>query len=261
MTQVTNRLSKQDIINIAKRDYEASQRSMLPSEIVNLPSKGQLYPESSPLRNGQLEMRYMTAYDEDILTNASYIKEGVVLDKLIDSLIVTPGITISDIAQVDRDALLIQARILSYGAEYPVIVTDPSTGQTTNKTVDLTQLTHKPFDLQSDENGEFSYRVQILTQTYDIKFAFLSIEQTKKISENNTISDLLKNMIRQVDDSRDAQDIESFIRFKFLAREAKQFRTYVFDNMPGVNLEYTFQGETGGTFSAGFQIGSDFFWF
>ncbi len=101
----------------------------------------------------------------------------------------------------------------------------------------------------------------ILDHTYEIKFAFLSIEQTKKISENNTISDLLKNMIRQIDDSRDAQEIESFIRFKFLAREAKQFRTYVFDNMPGVNLQYEFEGEAGGTFTAGFQIGSDFFWF
>ena len=261
MTQVTNRLSKQDIIEIAKRDYETSQRSMLPSEIVNLPSKGYLYPESSPLRNGQLEMRYMTAYDEDILTNSSYIKQGVVLDKLIDSLIVTPGVTISDVAQVDRDALLIQARILSYGAEYPVIVTDPATSNTLNKTVDLTRLTHKPFELQSDANGEFTYRVELLKQTYEIKFAFLSIEQTKKISENNAISDLLKNMIRQIDDSRDAQDIESFIRFKFLAREAKQFRTYIFDNMPGVNLQYEFEGEAGGTFTAGFQIGSDFFWF
>ena len=261
MTQVTNRLSKQDIIEIAKRDYEASQRSMLPSEIVNLPSKGYLYPESSPLRTGQLEMRYMTAYDEDILTNASYIKEGVVLDKLIDSLIVTSGVSISDIAQVDRDALLIQARILSYGVEYPVIVTDPESGKALNKTIDLTQLKHKPFDLQSDKNGEFSYKVQILSETYDLKFAFLSIEQTKKISQDNTISDLLKNMIRQVNDSRDPQEIESFIRYKFLAREAKQFRTYVFDNMPGVNLEYEFEGESGGTFTAGFQIGSDFFWF
>ena len=261
MTQVTNRLSKQDLINIAKRDYETAQRSMLPSEIVNLPSKGQLYPATSPLRSGQLEMRYMTAYDEDILTNASYLKEGVVLDKLLDTLIVTPGVTISDVAQVDRDALLIQARILSYGAEYPVIVTNPTTGASLNKMVDLTKLTHKPFELQSDDNGEFSYRLEIRNQTYDIQFAFLSIEQTKKISQDTTISDLLKNMIRQIDDSRDANEIDSFIRFKFLAGEAKKFRSYVFDNMPGVNLEYEFEGESGGTFTAGFQIGSDFFWF
>ena len=261
MTQVTNRLSKQDLINIAKRDYETSQRNMLPSEIVNLPSKGQLYHESSPLRSGQLEMRYMTAYDEDILTNASYLKEGIVLDKLLDNLIVTSGVTIADVAQVDRDALLVQARILSYGSDYPVIVTDPISGKSLNKTIDLTRLTHKPFDLQSNENGEFSYRVEILTQTYDIQFAFLSIEQTKKISENNTISDLLKNMIRQIDSSRDANEIESFIRYKFLAKEAKKFRTYVFDNMPGVNLDYEFEGENGSTFNSGFQIGSDFFWF
>lgn len=261
MTQVTTRLTNKDIVNIAKQQYEESQKKQIPSEIVNLPSKGLIYPESSPLRDGKLEIRYMTAYDEDILTNSSYIREGVVLNKLLDGLIVTPGVSISDVAQVDKDALLIQARILSYGAEYPVIVTDPETGNALTKTVDLTKLQHREFDLQSDENGEFSYRLEILNETYEIKFAFLSVEQTKKISDNAAISDLLKQMIRQVDDSRDANFIESFVRYKFLAGHAKRFRTYVFDNMPGVELQYEFEGENGGTFKAGFQIGSDFFWF
>jgi hypothetical protein len=261
MTQVTTRLTNKDIVNIAKQQYEESQRKTLPSEIVKLPSKGLIYSETSPLRSGQVEMRYMTAYDEDILTNASYIKEGIVIDKLLTGLIVTPGITVSDVAQVDKDALLIQARILSYGAEYPVIVIDPKTGTGLNKTVDLTRLKHKPFDLQSDENGEFSYRLEILNDTHEIKFAFLSIEQTKKISDKNTISDLMKNMIREIDGSRDPNFIDSFIRYKFLAGEAKRFRTYVYDNMPGVDLQYEFEGEDGGTFTSGFQIGSDFFWF
>jgi hypothetical protein len=261
MAQVTTRLTNKDIVNIAKQQYEESQRKTLPSEIVNLPSLGLIYPSSSPLRSGQIEMRYMTAYDEDILTNSSYIKEGIVLDKLLDSLIVTPGITISDVAQVDKDALLIQARILSYGADYPVLVIDPTTKKELNRTINLTKIKYKKFDLQSDENGEFSYRLNILNETHEIKFAFLSIDQIKKISDNTAISDLLKQMIREVDGSREPNIIESFIRYKFLAKPAKEFRTFVYANMPGIDLQYEFEGEDGGTFTAGFQLGPDLFWF
>ena len=61
----------------------------MPTEIVELPSKGLLYPESNPLSSGKIEMKYMTAKEEDILTNQTYIKDGTVLDKLLKSLIVS----------------------------------------------------------------------------------------------------------------------------------------------------------------------------
>jgi hypothetical protein len=64
---------------------------------------------------------------------------------------------LSEIAQCDRDALIIQSRIMSYGPEYPVIVTDPTTNKSLERNVDLRKLKHKPFDLESDENGEFTY--------------------------------------------------------------------------------------------------------
>ena len=79
MKSVTN----QDIIALAKQQYEQTKRNTIPTEIISLPSAGKIYPESHPLRSGQLEMRYMTASDEDILTNMSFIRENVVLDKQI----------------------------------------------------------------------------------------------------------------------------------------------------------------------------------
>ncbi len=87
---VTDRLSDKNLIELAKQQYENKQRSTVPSVLVPLPSKGQVYPESSALRKGHVEMRYMTAYDEDILTNSTYIKQGVVLDKLVKSLVLDP---------------------------------------------------------------------------------------------------------------------------------------------------------------------------
>jgi hypothetical protein len=254
MKSVTN----QDIIALAKQQYEQTKRNTIPTEIISLPSAGKIYPESHPLRSGQLEMRYMTAYDEDILTNLSYIREGIVLDKLIESLIITPGIDADTIAQADKDALIIQARILSYGPEYPVQVTDPETGKTYERTADLTKLTFLPFELQADQNGEFDYQVN---DKFTLKFSFLTNRESKKITDDRTISSALQGLIKQINASRSATDIENFIRYEFLARDAKRFREFVQANTPGVNLELEFEGEQGGTFKSKFQIGSNFFWF
>ena len=254
MKSVTN----QDIIALAKQQYEQTKRNTIPTEVISLPSAGKIYPESHPLRSGQLEMRYMTAYDEDILTNLSYIREGIVLDKLIESLIITPGIDADTIAQADKDALIIQARILSYGPEYPVQVTDTETGKTYERTADLTKLTFLPFELQADQNGEFDYQVN---DKFTLKFSFLTNRESKKITDERTISGALQGLIKQINTSRSTTDIENFIRYEFLARDAKRFREFVQANTPGVNLELEFEGEQGGTFKSKFQIGSNFFWF
>lgn len=253
MSKLTTRLNDDSIISIAKQRYETQQRSKLPSIIVPLTSEGKIYPETHPLHAGKLEMRYMTAYDEDILTNASYIREGVLFDKLLESLIVT-DINIDDIAALDRDGLIIYARIVSYGAEYPVTITDPDTKQVLERTVDLRKIQSKPFTLIPDINGEFSYETEPGTQ---LKFSYTY----KTLSTSNKISELLSNVIQQVGNSRKQEDIDNFIRYEFLAGDSKKFRNYITDNAPGLDFRYEFEGENGGTFKAGFQVGSDLFWF
>jgi hypothetical protein len=259
MAQLTDRVSpNQNIIDIAKQQWETTKRNTIPTEIVQLPSAGKIYPKTSPLSSGQLEMRYMTAYDEDILTNASFLREGIVLDKLLTSLIVTPGVLVDDIATADKDALIIQARILSYGAEYPVKVLDPSTDTYINRTVNLTELKFIPFNLESDELGEFDYEINADTK---IKFSFLRSKHNKTSVDDQLISNMLNNMITEVNGSRKTNDIVDFIRYKFLARDAKKFRDWIQANSPSINLETKFEGEDGGTFISKFQLGSDIFWF
>ena len=253
MSKLTTRLDdRENIINIAKQRYETQQRSKLPTIIVDLASGGEIYPKSHPLNAGKIEMRYMTAYDEDILTNASYIREGVLFDKLLEAIIVT-DIDIQDIASVDRDGLIIYARILSYGAEYPVAVTEPKTNKQLNQTIDLSKIQPKPFKLIADDNGEFSYETK---SGHEIKFTYLA-----KFANIKTVTEFLKATIMQVNGSRSHADIEQFIRYDFLAAESREFREYVAKNAPGMNFEYEFQGEAGGTFTAGFSLGSDLFWF
>ena len=96
----------------------------LPTEVVELPSKGLLYPEDSPLSKGTVEMKYMTAKEEDILTNQNYIKQGIVIDKLLESLIVTEGVKYSELLIGDKNAIMVAARILSYGKDYTITYND-----------------------------------------------------------------------------------------------------------------------------------------
>ena len=96
----------------------------LPTETVDLPSKGLVYPKDHKLRSGKVEIKYMTAKEEDILTNQAYIKNGTVIDKLIDSVIVTEGVNHKDLIVGDKNAVMIATRILGYGADYKVMIGD-----------------------------------------------------------------------------------------------------------------------------------------
>ena len=206
MTKHPDRYSNENLINLATDKYDKTKKSTLPTEIVTLASGGKVYPKSHPLSSGKVEMRYMTAYDEDILTNASYISEGVVLDKLLEALI-TSDIDIKDIATVDKDGLIIHARIVSYGKMYPVTVTDPKTNNVLKRDVDLSKMKSFDFKLTPDENGEFDYEIN---KDFKLKFRYATTES------KGTVSELLLKSITQINESRKSEDIEQFIKYKFL---------------------------------------------
>ena len=111
-----------------------------PTEEVELPSKGLLYPKDNPLSSGKVEIKYMTAKEEDILTNQSFIQKGTVLDKLLQSLIINKDIKTEDLFVGDKNALFVAARILGYGKEYKVTIAGKS------ETIDLTELENKPIN-------------------------------------------------------------------------------------------------------------------
>ncbi len=251
MAKLTDRYSNENLINLATQNYDKTKKSTLPTEVVTLASGGKVYPKTNPLSSGKVEMRYMTAYDEDILTNASYIKEGIVLDKLLEALIIS-DININDIATVDKDGLIIHARIVSYGKMYPVLVVDPKTNNNLKREVDLSKLNSFNFKLEPDENGEFDYTIN---EDLKLKFQYTSTEI------KGTVSEVLAKSITQINKSRKTEDIDHFIKYEFLAVDAKKFRSYISENAPGMNYEYEFEGEDGGTFISRFQPGTDLFWF
>jgi len=129
------------------------QKQQFPTEQVTLPSKGLLYLKDSPLKKGIIEMKYMTAREEDILSNQNYIENGTVIDKLLKSLIVTPDVNYNELLIGDKNALLIAARILGYGADYNFDLDGE------DYEIDLTKLEDKPFDesIVIDGKNEFNY--------------------------------------------------------------------------------------------------------
>jgi len=257
MTKVTNRYDNKNLIDLAKQQYVEKKTSTIPSELVQLPSQGKIYPKDHPLREGIIEIRHMTAYDEDILTNLSYIQQGVVLDKLIDSLIISSNITSADLAENDKEAILISARILAYGSDYPVTVQDPKTGSEIKDTIDLAKITYKNLEINTDENGESSFKCKDNT---NIKFSYSPPKLKIESTNTNLASSFLLNIIRQVNDTRNTEDIKEFIKYKFSLSDSKLFQKYVRSHIPGVLKEYEFKGEDGGTFTAGFQLGSELLW-
>lgn len=257
---MTNRLSDSQIADIAKRKYETEQINRVPGVVVDLPSKGLVYPKSSILRDGSLEMRYMTAYDEDILTNKNYIQRGILFDKLIQSVITTSGFNVDELIDADKEWLILMIRMTSYGDEYPVVVTAPD-GNSLNSKVNLSRLKFHEFKLQPDDNGEFEYE----TSAGDtIKYKYNSSIISKNIPDDHAISFTLSNMITQVNDITNKERILDWLKFNFLRKDSAEFRKYANDNAPAVDMTYEFDyvNEKGQkeSFRSRFPITSDFFW-
>ena len=141
------------------------QEQQFPTEEVTLPSKGLLYPKDHPLKKGIVEIKYMTAREEDILTNQNLIKNGTVIDKLLQSLIVTK-FNYNDLLIGDKNAILVAARILGYGADYSF------TQDGINHNVDLSKLKDKILDesLISDSKNEFSFTLLHLKKKLLLSF-------------------------------------------------------------------------------------------
>ena len=164
-------------VNIAQqnptpREVE-KQKFDFPTETIELPSKGLVYPEGHPLRDGTCEIKYMTAREEDILANQNLIKKGIVLDKLFESVVVEPGINPNDILIGDKNAILMATRILGYGADYQVELTDPFSLEKQTVIIDLGKVQTK--DINDDVlNSKNRYTFKLPSKGTEIVFKLLT---------------------------------------------------------------------------------------
>lgn len=234
----------------------------IPTEIVELPSQGLIYPESSPLSSGEIEMKYMTAREEDILTNQNYISKGTVLDELVKSLIVS-DIDYEDLIIGDKNAVLVAARILGYGKDYKFTFG----GEDYN--IDLTAIEDKPLNTSLFKKGINEFKFTIPSSGDIITFKLLTgkdekkinaeLEGLKKINKNASaeLSTRLKYIITSINGNQDQKDIREFVDNYFLARDSRALREYIKEVQPDVDLTFFPEGSNE---KVSIPIGLNFFW-
>ena len=238
----------------------------LPTETIELPSKGLMYPKENPLSEGTIEMKYMTAKEEDILTNQNYIKQGVVIDKLLKSLIVNKDINYNDLLIGDKNAIMVAARILSYGKNYEFSYE----GESQNS--DLSKLDSKNLneELYKDGKNEFSFTLphtenqvtfKILTHGDEQKIE-QEVKSLKKINKQSSseVTTRFSHIITSVNGSSEKKDIREFVNNYLLAKDARELRKYYQEVSPDLDMKVYLNTPTGEEEVADLPIGLNFFW-
>jgi hypothetical protein len=271
-----DKTSIQDLKQSIIQEYKQKEVRTInfPTEVISLPSKGLLYSEDSPLRNGTIELKYMTAAEEDILTTQSLIKQGVVLDKLFQALIITP-IKYNDLIGADKDAIMVASRILGYGKIYDATCTCPECTKESKISFDLSLLKEKAFDIESvDMIDTNAFKFTLPASSREVIFKLLThgdekkiqleLENLKKTNKSGISKDLttrLKYIIISVDGNTDKKYINDFVDNELFAQDSKALREHIKIISPGVdfNVDFVCQ-ECYYEGKLNLPVGVDFFW-
>ena len=221
----------------------------IPVDSVPLPSRGVVYPSSSTLHNAEtVEIRSMTAREEDILTSKAYIKKGTVISELIRSCLVDKSINPRDLILGDRNALMVAVRITGYGSEYGAELTCTECSAKTEHKFDLAALPIKRLEIDPLEQGNNLFAFQLPLTKKNVKFRFLTgrdeeemmatNEKQKKlgISVDNSVTNSLIYSIVSIDGIEDRAKIAAFVR-SMPARDSLALRNYIRENEPGIEMK------------------------
>lgn len=230
-------------------------------DVIPLPSKGVFYNDG----RDSLKVSYLTASDENILTSQNLIQKGTVIDELLKAKILDKDISVDDLHDSDKEAVLLFLRNTAYGSMINLVVTDPDTNQKVEVEYDLQNVKFKEFNLESDNEGLFSYT----TETNQvIKFRFLTPkdeEELAKIDEvykdmvvKPTVTKRLEKMIIEVDGERDPMKLSHFIQFLPI-KESQRFRKFVSENTPGLDKEVELILPSGKKIQTFFGLDTEFF--
>jgi len=246
----------------------AENKQKFSSEVIDLPSGGKTYSKDSSLSSGKIELKYMTTKEEDILTSQNLIKQGIVIDRLLDSVILTPDVKTDDLLIGDKNGILIATRILAYGPEYQVEITNPNTGENEQHTFNLTDCPYKelPEDVDYSTNSfEFVLPVSKVKLTFKLLTGFEErmIEKElktlkKKLGKHSEISTRLKHMILSIDGDDKRVTVNSFVD-NMLSRDSLAFRHEVQRLTPDVIMEQDIEME-GELVSIDIPMDIEFFW-
>ena len=239
-----------------------------PTQVLDLPSEGKVYPKENPLSSGQITIKYMTAKEEDLLSNQNLIKKGIVLDKLFESIIVD-DVNINDIIIGDKNAIILATRMLGYGAEYPVKFYSSKLNQSIDAKVDLGKVKTKEVDLSIfDNKNEFEFvlpsnkkKIMCKLLTHGDEMAIdKDIQAIEKLGGVGAdITTRLRYMVQSVDGDNSSATINKFVN-GLLALDSRALRSYVKKISPDVDMKFTYNHEDGEVEEAPITMGVSFFW-
>ncbi len=254
---------------------QASQPEPVPTDLVPLPSGGRAYPAGHPLAGKEsVEIRSMTARDEDILTSRALIRGGRVISALLRSCLVDKSVDPDSMLAGDRNAAIIGIRITGYGSEYPIKFKCPSCSAEVKHTVELSELPIRRapsefWDTQVQGTNEFPFALpaskklctfRLLTGVGEGELLQAIDRGRKMVMQEELVTTRLRMQIASIAGERDPSKLAQVIR-SMPARDSRDLRKYIDSNTPGVDLNTHakcdlcgFEGEVE------VPIGADFFW-
>jgi len=243
-----------------------------PVEYIDIPSEGYFYPSSSPLSSGRIQLKHMTAREEDILTNQNLIKKGVVLDELLKAIIVTPNVKLDDIVVGDKNAIFVAARRLAYGDKYSAKITCPKCGEENEVEINLGDVKFKEFDFTKYTKGENAFNFELPISKKNLTYRLLThkdendidaeLKGLAKISKTNApeMTTRLKYTIIAIDGNNDRGLIKKFVD-NMLAKDSISFRKHIKQNTPDMDMTFDFTCTAcGHNERMALPLGVDFFW-
>ncbi len=243
-----------------------------PTEFVDLPTKGRFYPEGSPVRGKErLEINYMTAKEEDILTSRSLLQNGLAMDRLISSVLVDKSIDVSDLYVADKNAIMIAARITGFGADYETKMSCPACSKVSKYAFDLNEC--KPHygseDLELSSDGRFKVELPVTKVTAEVKIlnakeeeylTKLAANKAKKNLPETSLTDQLKAIVISLNNETDRSTIGRFIDI-MPARDSRFLRKEYAKAAPGVEMKNHFVcSSCGHEQEVEIPLTVDFFW-
>lgn len=244
-----------------------------PTQVISLPSEGKVYAESNPLNKGTVEIKYLTAKEEDILADKNLITKGIVLDKLLESIVVQQNVNADDLIIGDKNAIYLAARILGYGADYDVEITDPFSGDRQKVTIDLSAVQTKDidftklsplnkYDFTLPSGTQITFKLLTHKDEKDITSEMQAIARlTKGKGATSEVTTRLKYMVLAVNGNTDRAYVNGWVLNQFLAKDVKAFREHIREISPDLNMKFDFVSEaTGETEALDIPFGIDFFY-
>jgi hypothetical protein len=243
-----------------------------PTEFVRLPTAGRFYPEGHPFHNREeIEIQYMTARDEDILSSRVLLAKGTAVDRFLQNILADKSVDVDSLLLGDKNAIIVAARVTGYGAEYETKVTCPACGSEEEFTFDLSDPPTKgmPDDVSYTPRGTFTVdlpkskfvaELKLLTSKEQKYLDQLAQSKRKNNIQESSLTDLLKMVIVSVNSIENRTEIEDFIN-KMPAMDSLTIRKEYGRINPSVDLEQEYEcSSCGKTTALEVPLGTDFFW-